>query len=125
MKSGQVKRNFDWPLFFTGFILSVIFMLFLLGMLLVYSHITETGTVKTAPLFSLETGDKAVTLCLLGEELVLERESYRQLEPLLQKLCVFLPPGPRAFAASWNVLRLWHEGVPLLPQGPPPGVSGG
>lgn len=124
MKAGRSKRDFDWPLFFTGFILSVVFILFLLGMLLVYSHIAETGTVETNPLFALEAGEKTVTLCLVGEELTLDLESYRRLEPLLQKLCIFLPPGPRALAASWNGLRLWQKGDPLLPQGPPPGLSG-
>ncbi|MCI8442113.1 MAG: hypothetical protein HFG27_06250 [Provencibacterium sp.] len=120
MKHGN---RFDIQLFFTGFILSVIFVLFLLGMLLVHSHISQSGTVEATPLFSVESSGKTVTICIIGEKININREIYRRIEPTLQKLCVFLPPGLRLYTACCHQLRLWEKGEGRPGQGPPPGMS--
>lgn len=117
-------RSLDIPLFFAGFILSIIFVLFLLGMLLVHSHIAQSGTVEDTPLFSLEDDGRTVSICIVGEKITMGWEAYHRIEPALQKLSVFLPPGLRAFTACHRQLRLWKAGEPgRLERRPPPRLS--
>lgn len=117
------RRSLDIRLFLAGFILSLIFVLFLLGMLLVHSHISQSGTVETTPLFAVENTGKTVTICIIGEKITMSWEHYRRIEPALQKLSVFLPPGLRAYTACCHQLRLWQKGEPGRLEDFLPGLS--
>lgn len=92
-------------------------------MLLVHSHISQSGTVESTPLFSLESSGRTVTICIIGERITMSWEAYRQIEPTLQKLSIFLPPGTRAYTACFHQLRLWQKGEPNRLEDPPPGLS--
>ena len=120
----HMGRSLDIPLFFAGFILSIIFVLFLLGMLLVHSHIAQSGTVEDTPLFSLEDDGRTVTICIVGEKMTMGWEAYHRIEPALQKLSQSLAAQGVQLGACHRQLRLWKEGKPgRLEHRPPPGLS--
>ncbi|MCI8624559.1 MAG: hypothetical protein HFG26_12995 [Provencibacterium sp.] len=87
-------------------------------------HISQAGTLDYTPIFSVENTNRKVTIRIVGGKIYLDWEIYRQIEPTLQKLSVFLPPRLRAFAASWNQLRIWRGQRFPWPPGPAPGFSG-
>ena len=100
MKKTEFKNALR--LFFLGFLVSIIFILLILGLLYVNYHAYQTGAPDYSPLLSIENSLRNYTLSIFGITLSLDRQEAERWEPIMQKLSVFIPTSVRALISGWN-----------------------
>lgn len=100
MKKTEFKNTLR--LFFLGFLVSIIFVLLILGLLYVNYHAYQAGTPDYSPLLSIENSYRDYTISILGITLSIDRREAERWEPVMQKLSVFIPTSARALISGWH-----------------------
>lgn len=119
MRNNRRRQNLQF--FSCGFILSITFVLLVLGLLYVNHHAQQTGWVDDKTLVEAYNSADTYTLRIVNLECTLDWKAYRKIRPTLEKLTVFVPASIRALAASLHGIAdvLPQAGDADIPDGPP------
>lgn len=91
----------DPRLVLTGFFASLCPILLILGLVYVNHHARQTGLADSRTLTEVQNTEQETTVRIVNAQFTIDWEAYADLEPLLQKLTVFLPGSLRAVTASF------------------------
>lgn len=110
------KGLLEWRLVLTGFLVAIIVVLLILGLLYVSYYSRQTGIHDDRNLIELCTKAGKTTLRIINAEITFSADFYTAVQPLLQKLTVFLPGFLRALTAvSYSVGRMVYPEFSNVP----------
>ena len=91
----------DLRLVLAGFFASLCPILLMLELVYVNHHARQTGLADSRTLTEVQNTGRETTVRIVNAQFTIDWEAYENLEPLLQKMTVFLPGSLRAVTASF------------------------